>query len=79
MDPRRGFKVPRSCSRHPIRPRESDVPSQRRQQMSEEIEERRDLELDSRDEIQRINARMDRQRAAKLKEKKAAAGGNPGG
>ena len=46
-------------------------------EMSSEIEEHRSLELDSRDEIRRINARMDRQRAAKLKEKKAA-GGNPG-
>jgi hypothetical protein len=46
-------------------------------EMSSEIEERRSLELDSRDEIRRINERMDRQRAAKLKEKKAA-GGNPG-
>jgi hypothetical protein len=47
-------------------------------EMSAEIEERRSLELDSRDEIRRINARMDRERARKLKEKKAA-GGNPGG
>jgi hypothetical protein len=46
-------------------------------EMSMEIEERRSLELDSRDEIRRINARMDRERAAKLKEKKAA-GGGPG-
>jgi hypothetical protein len=48
-------------------------------EMSAEIEERRSLELDSREEIKRINARMDRLRAAKLKEKKAAPGGNPGG
>ena len=46
-------------------------------EMSAEIEERRSLELDSRDEIRRINERMDRERAKKLKEKKAA-GGNPG-
>jgi hypothetical protein len=46
-------------------------------EMSAEIEERRSLELDSRDEISRINARMDRQRAAKLKAK--AAGANPPG
>ena len=45
-------------------------------EMSAEIEERRALELDSRDEIARINARMDRQRAAKLKAK--ASGGDPG-
>ncbi len=48
-------------------------------EMSAEIEERRSLELDSRDEIGRINARMDRQRAAKLKEKKASGTGTPGG
>jgi hypothetical protein len=49
-------------------------------EMSSEIEEHRSLELDSRDEIRRINERMDRQRAAKLKEKeKKPAGGNPGG
>ena len=48
-------------------------------EMSAEIEEYRTREADSRDEISRINARMDRQRAAKLKEKKAAGTGTPGG
>ena len=47
-------------------------------EMSAEIDEHRSLELDSRDEIKRINARMDREREARLKAKKAA-GGNPGG
>ena len=49
-------------------------------EMSAEIDEYRTREADSRDEISRINARMDRQRAAKLKEqaKKAAGTGTPG-
>jgi hypothetical protein len=48
-------------------------------EMSAEIEEYRTREADSRDEISRINARMDRQRAAKLKAKAKAAGtGTPG-
>ena len=48
-------------------------------EMSAEIEERRSLELDSNDEIRRINARMDRQRAARLREKEKKANGSPPG
>ena len=48
-------------------------------EMSAEIEERRSLELDSDDEIRRINARMDRQRAARLREQQKKTNGNPPG
>lgn len=41
-------------------------------EMSSEIQERRAMLADTDDEIRRINARMDRQREAKLREKKAA-------
>lgn len=41
-------------------------------EMSSEIQERRALMADTDDEIARINARMDRQREARLREKKAA-------
>jgi hypothetical protein len=42
-------------------------------EMSAEIQERRALMADTDDEIKRINARMDRQREARLRAKKAAA------
>ena len=49
-------------------------------EMSAEIQERRAQMADTEDEIRRINARMDRAREAKLREKKAAAptSGPPG-
>jgi hypothetical protein len=49
-------------------------------EMSAEIQERRAMLADTDNEIRRINARMDRQREAKLREKKAAAAqpGPPG-
>ena len=77
-----GFKVPSFLlAAIPMKAQANPTVTDRNRrvnEMSAEIEEHRSLELDSRDEIRRINARMDRQRAAKLKEKKAA-GGNPGG
>ena len=77
-----GFKVPSFLlAAIPMKAQANPTVTERNRrinEMSAEIEERRSLELDSRDEIRRINERMDRQRAAKLKEKKAAAGGNPG-
>ena len=49
-------------------------------EMSSEIQERRAMMADTDDEIRRINARMDRQREARLREKKPAAPpGPPGG
>jgi hypothetical protein len=48
-------------------------------EMSAEIEERRSLEMDSNDEIRRINARMDRQRAARLREQQKKTSGSPPG
>ena len=42
-------------------------------EMSSEIQERRALMADTDDEIKRINARMDRQREARLRERQAAA------
>ena len=49
-------------------------------EMSSEIQERRAQLADTDDEIRRINARMDRQREAKLREKKGATPpGPPGG
>ena len=76
-----GFKVPSFLlAAIPVKAQANPTVTDRYRrinEMSAEIEERRSLELDSRDEIRRINERMDRQRAAKLKEKKAAA--NPPG
>lgn len=76
-----GFKVPSFLlAAIPMKAQANPTVADRNRrinEMSAEIEERRSLELDSRDEIRRINERMDRQRAAKLKEKKAAA--NPPG
>jgi len=78
-----GFKVPSFLlAAIPMKAQSNPTVTDRNRrigEMSAEIEERRSLELDSRDEIKRINDRMDRQRAAKLKEKKASASGTPGG
>ena len=48
-------------------------------EMSSEIQERRAQLADTDDEIRRINARMDRQREARLREKKAAGPPDPPG
>jgi hypothetical protein len=78
-----GFKVPSFLlAAIPMKAQANPTVTDRNRrinEMSAEIEERRSLELDSRDEIRRINERMDRQRAAKLKEKKAIATNPPGG
>ena len=48
-------------------------------EMSSEIQEQRAMLADTDDEIRRINARMDRQREARLREKKAAVPPGPPG
>jgi hypothetical protein len=76
-----GFKVPSFLlAAIPLKAQANPTVADRNRrinEMSAEIEERRSLEVDSRDEIRRINERMDRQRAARLKEKKVAT--NPPG